>query len=161
VYDLLVDGAFDGDARIKNLINSSLQQLGTDSASAAEYESMLLDAATVLYRANARAAVCASSATDKHALSKLQQLLDCSLIKAVNEKSWTLRGEHTVSNLWVHDVIKSIAIGKADIKNKQYMTRVWLHDQVSGVTNTCNSQSDAALARTNDTQLRLSMHEFN
>jgi hypothetical protein len=119
VNDLLVDGAFDGDKRINNLIQSSLQQLGNDAADKALYESMLLDIATVFYRRNAKAAVCAWSAVDKHAVSKLQQLLDCSLVKVVDE------------SLWVHDVIKSIATRKAHTANKQCMTRVWLHDQVN------------------------------
>jgi hypothetical protein len=132
VYDLLVDGAFDGDSRIKNLIQSSLQHLGSTSDDAALYESMLLDVATVLYRRNAKAAVCAWSATDKHALSKLQQLLDCSLVKVVSEETMShLSGVH---ELWLHDVIKSIAVKKAHMKNQQCMTRVWLHDQVIRVS---------------------------
>jgi hypothetical protein len=154
VYDLLVDGGSEGDARIQSIIQNSLQQLGRNvAADVALYESMLLDAATVFDGCNAKAAVCAWSAVDKHALIKLRELIDWSLIKAVNEKSWTLRGEHTVSKLWVQDMIKSVAVRQADTENRQSMTRVWLHDQVSGVTITCNSQSDVALARTYDMQL--------
>jgi hypothetical protein len=127
VYDLLDDGAFNGDGEVlaDKLVNSSLKQLGADTADAALYESMLLDTATVFNGHNPQAAVCAWRATDKHALSKLEQLLDCSLVKVVDE------------SLWVHDVIKSIAIRKARSENKQCMTRVWLTDQVDSVIIKC------------------------
>jgi hypothetical protein len=100
------------------LIQSSLQHLGNTSADAALYESMLLDVATVLYGRNPKAALCAWRATDKYAVSKLQELLDCSLIKVMSNR------------LWVHDVIKGIATRAALDENKQCMTRVWLPDQV-------------------------------
>jgi hypothetical protein len=146
VYDLLVDGTFDGDARIRKLIDSSLQQLGNDAFDVAVYESMLLDAATVLYRRNAKAAVCAWSAVDKHAAARLEQLIGCSLVKAVSEKPWTpVGGNYTIRKLWVHDVIKSIAIRKAQIENTQGMTRVWLPDQVNTAIIQCGRCRYAAI----------------
>jgi hypothetical protein len=146
VYDLLEDGALDGDARIRNLINSSLLQLGNDAADAALYESMLLDAATVLYRANAKAAVCAWSTIDKHAAARLEQLIDCSLVKAVSKEPWLLDGgKYTVRILWVHDVIKSILTRKANNKNTQCMTRVWLPDQVKSAVIECGERRNAAM----------------
>jgi hypothetical protein len=91
---------------------------------------MLLDAATVCYRRNAEAAMCAWRATDKHAFSKLQQLLDCSLIKLVTQLRWEQNDDTGIPKLWVRDVIKSIATRKAHSENRQCMTRVWLRDQV-------------------------------
>jgi hypothetical protein len=98
-----------------------LQQLGIDSADAVDaalYESMLLDAATVLHGRNPDAAVCVWNATDKYAVSKFQQLLDCSLVKVVSNQ------------LLVLDVIKCISTRKALRENMQCMTRVWLPGQV-------------------------------
>jgi hypothetical protein len=125
VLELLEDGAFDGDTRINNLIQSSLHQLGNNAADAALYESMLLDVATVMYGRNPKAAVCAWRATDKHAAARLEQLIDCSLIKVVSGFP-VVEGEQ----LWMHDVIKGIATRAALGENKQRMTRVWLPDQV-------------------------------
>jgi hypothetical protein len=107
------------------LIQSSLQQLGYDADDRVVYESMLIDAATVFYRRNAKAAVCAWRATDEYAEVKLQQLIDCSLVKVVD------------GGLWVHDVIKAIAVRKAHTENKQCMTRVWLPEQVTTDTLMC------------------------
>jgi hypothetical protein len=94
---------------------------------------MLIDAATVFYRRNAKAAVCAWRATDEHAEVKLQQLIDCSLVKVVYEEP---DQSYCVIHiqLWVHDVIKSIATTKAHSENKQCMKLVWLPDQVRNVT---------------------------
>jgi alkyl sulfatase BDS1-like metallo-beta-lactamase superfamily hydrolase len=119
----------DGDTRVDNLIQSSLQQLGYDADDRAVYESMLLDAATVLYGCNADAAVCAWRVSDEFAEVKLHDLIDCSLIKIVAEES----DENycvVFKDLWVHDVIKSIATREAHSENKQCMKRVWLPDQV-------------------------------
>jgi hypothetical protein len=117
VYDLLVDHALDGDTRINNLIQSSLQQLCNDAVDKALYESMLLDVAAVFYRRNAKAAVCAWSAVDKHAFSKLQQLLDCFLVKIVEQRAHLLAifNDNMYDVLWVHDVIKRLAARKAHI----------------------------------------------
>jgi hypothetical protein len=138
LYDQLVDGAFegDGDKRVNNLIQSSLQQLGCDSDDSAVYESMLLDIATVSYERNAKAVACAWRATDKYAVSKLQQLLDCSLVKLITHFRWEHNDYVVIDKLWVHDVIKSIATGRAHTQNKHCMTRVWLPDQVIAA-NTC------------------------
>jgi hypothetical protein len=136
------DGAFHDDSRrIQRLIKSSLQQLGATAADASLYESMLLDAATVFYEQDPKAAVCAWSAADKYAVGKLQDLIDCSLVKIVNAKSLLyalvaskkLRVAPGSKQLWVHDVIKSIASGQALNDNKQSMTRVWRHEQVQFV----------------------------
>jgi hypothetical protein len=147
VYDLLCDGAFDGDARIRNLIQSSLQQLGNDTVDAALYESMLIDIATVFYGRNARAAVCAWSAIDKHAAARLEQLLDCSLVKIINEGSLHSHYSPKYEVLWVHDVIKSIARKKARTAHKQNMTRVWLPDQVTVVESMIQIQLQCFAAR--------------
>jgi hypothetical protein len=120
-YASLVDGAFvfDGNARVKDMVQRSLQQLGNNAADAITYNRMLLDTATVFYGRNVKAAMCAWRATDKYAVIKFQELQNCSLVK-VNKDS-----------LWVHDVIKSIASREAHTENMQCMTRVWLQDQVN------------------------------
>jgi hypothetical protein len=120
VLDLLKSGLCRGDGEIlaDTLVYSSLKQLGADTADVASYESMLLDAATVFYGGNAKAAVCAWQTVHEAATHKLRRLLDCSLVKLVH------------GQLWVHDVIKSIATSKALSENKQCRTRVWLADQV-------------------------------
>jgi hypothetical protein len=138
VYDLLLDGALDGDKRINNLIQSSLQQLSNDADDSAMHESMLLDAATVFYGCNPKAAVCAWSAVDKHAAARLQQLIDYSLVRIVSGMTVLLLEDNVMYQvLWVHDVIKSIATRKAHTENNRCMTRVWLHDQVQTVTINC------------------------
>ena len=132
VHALLQDGKFngDGDTRVENLIQSSLQQLGFDADDRAVYESMLLDVATVLYGRNPQAAVCAWSVNDEFAEVKLQQLIDCSLVKIVYEDPDNSFCD-IIRRLWLHDVIKSIATTKAHSENKQCMKRVWLPDQVN------------------------------
>jgi hypothetical protein len=127
VLNLLQSGLFRGDGEIlgDKLVNSSLKQLGADTADTASYKSMLLDAATVFRKRSARAAVCAWQAAHKAAAYKFKRLLDCSLIKVVNDQ------------LWVHDVIKSIAANIAHSENEQCMTRIWLPHQVSTVVNEC------------------------
>jgi hypothetical protein len=131
VHALLAAARFngDGDTRVDNLIQSSLQQLGFDADGRAVYESMLLDTATVFYGRNPNTAVCAWSVSDEYAEVKLQELVDCSLVKLVDEEP----DENCcviIKRLWVHDVIKSIATREALSENKQCMTRVWLPDQV-------------------------------
>jgi hypothetical protein len=120
VLTLLYSGLFrgDGEVLVDKLVNSSLKQLGADTADTASYESMLLDVATVFNGRSAKAAVCAWQASHTAAVHKFKRLLACSLIKVVNDQ------------LCVHDVIKSIASRKAHIENQQSITRVWLHDQV-------------------------------
>jgi hypothetical protein len=115
ILDLLVDGAFDGDTRVNNLVQSSLKHLGSNSADADLYESMLLDVATVLYGRNPKAAICAWRATDKYAVSKFQELLDCSLIKVMSGRLYDVISD----KLWVHDIINAIATRAALGKNKQ------------------------------------------
>jgi hypothetical protein len=128
VCALIEDGAFHDDSRrIQRLIKSSLQQLSASAVDASLYESMLLDAATVFYEQDPKAAVCAWSVADKYAIGKLQDLLDCSLVKIVDERPWA--SNVVIKKLWVHDVIKSIASGQALIEN-ELMTRIWRHDQV-------------------------------
>jgi hypothetical protein len=119
VLTLLNSGLFrgDGELLVDKLVYSSLKQLGANKTDAASYESMLLDAATVFNMHNATAAVCAWQAIHKAAAYKFKRLLACSLIKVVT-------GE-----LWVHDVIKSIAASTAHAENEVCMTRVWLADQ--------------------------------
>jgi hypothetical protein len=133
VHALLEAGKFngDGDTRVNNLIQSSLQQLGFDADDRAVYESMLLDVATVLYGRNPKAAVCAWSVTDEFAEVKLQQLIDGSLIKIVYDEGPYERYFAMFEQLWVHDVIKCIATTKAHSENMQSMKRVWLPDQVN------------------------------
>jgi hypothetical protein len=121
VLSLLTSGLFrsDGKILVDKLVNSSLKQLSASKSDAASYKSMLLDAATVLNMHDATAAVCAWQASHKAAAYKFKRLLDCSLIKVVN------------GQLWVHDVIKSIAASTAHAENEVCMTRVWLPDQVN------------------------------
>jgi hypothetical protein len=121
VLGLLNSGLFRGDGEIlgDKLVNNSLIQLGANAADAASYKSMLLDAATVFYGCHAKAAACAWQAVHQAAAYKFRALLDCSLVKVVNDK------------LWVHDVIRAIAAGTAHSENTQCMTRVWLPNQVN------------------------------
>jgi hypothetical protein len=127
VLDLLKSGSFRGDSETlyDKLVNSSLKQFGADTADAVSYESMLIDAATVLYGRNAKAAVCAWQAVHESAAYKFRKLQNYFLLKVVNDQ------------LWVHDVIKSIATRKAHIKNTQSVARVWLPDQVHLVLRMC------------------------
>jgi hypothetical protein len=121
VLCLLNSGLFRGDSETLyvKLVHNSLKQLGADTADVAVYESMLIDAATVLYGRNAKAAVCAWQAVHESAAYKFRKLQNYFLLKVVNDQ------------LWVHDAIKSIATRKAHIKNTQSVARVWLPNQVT------------------------------
>ena len=118
---LLNSGLFRGDSETLyvKLVHNSLKQLGADTADVAVYESMLIDAATVLYGRNAKAAVCAWQAVHESAAYKFRKLQGCFLVKLVKRV------------LWVHDVIRAIAARKAHIENTHHMTRIWLPNQVT------------------------------
>jgi hypothetical protein len=137
VLGLLNSGTFRGNGEIlgDKLVYSSLRQLSADTDDAASYESMLLDAATVLHESNATAAVCAWQTLHEAATYKLKRLLDCCLVKVVHDQ------------LWVHDVIKSIATSKARSENKHSMTRVWLPEQVNATIIEYDSLARVTVAR--------------
>jgi hypothetical protein len=118
VHYTLANGHFTvpgAEVRYDDLVNYSLKQLGNDTA----YNSMFLDAATVLYGRSAEAAVYTWDAMYGHAALKLKHLQGSSLVQVIDDV------------LWVQDVIRAIAAKQADIVNEERMTRVWRDDQAS------------------------------
>jgi hypothetical protein len=116
VYDTLSDGSFNdfGDHRLTELVAKSLKVFGSDLTC----RSMLLDAATVMYGGDIEAVVSAWEGMYKHAATRVQQLIESSLIKVVD------------GMIRMNGIIRAIAIKMADDGNDQCMTRVWRDDQV-------------------------------
>jgi hypothetical protein len=81
-----------------------------------------------MYGRKAAVAVCAWEGMYSHVGIKFKQLQECSLIKVVNGK------------LWLHDMIKAIAIKQAEADNQQCMTRIWRNDQVRVARHLCCSK---------------------
>jgi hypothetical protein len=105
----------DGDPRYDDLVNSAVSQLGNDRGQ----KEIFLDAVTVLHGRNAEIAITAWRVNYKNAPLVFHQLVEHSLVKVVN------------GQLWVHDVIRSIAVRQAYAANQLCMTRIWLADQAS------------------------------
>jgi hypothetical protein len=116
LYDTLLECHFTNPKHVRydGVVKSSLDHFDGDT----ECRSMLLDTATVFYGRNAVAAACAWKGMYKHAVTRLQHLYKCSLIKVVD------------GTLWMDDMIKSVAIKHALADNDMTKTRVWRHEQV-------------------------------
>lgn len=109
----LITGYPDLDDTLRRVVEDSVADLP------ANVHAMFLDAATVMYGRSEQHALCtweAVSSRPARVRSGLAKLKQRSLLKTDDD-----------GNLWVHDVIKSLAGDKAD----QDGTRIWRSDQVS------------------------------